>query len=252
MYFRTIQPFAGYTNGVFIVLFENVLFWFTRLLVSTYMRVMLKFNVEAGDPLPEGAKIIAANHPSNADAFYVAGMIPKRSYILITNEAFKVFGAGAWLRKLGHIPVIAGQGQQAVDRGVELLRRGETVVIFPEGGKSPFGGFMDPRTGAARLALTSGAPVIPLGIHIQYRSKTIGGVKQPSREKHGGWFLRGPYYLTYGKPVTYTGNVEDRRRVRKVSRGIMDSIIELAHTSKLRMGKSLPLFPLQGVKNPSL
>lgn len=234
------------------MIFEKLLFWFTRLLVSTYMRVMLRLNIKSGEGLPEGAKIIAVNHPSNSDAFFVAGMIAFRSYILITNQAFQVPGAGAWLRKLGHIPVITGQGQQAVDRGIELLRRGETVVIFPEGGKSPFGDFMEPRTGAARMALATGVPVIPLGIALQYRHIRPFGPKKESPEKHGGWFARGPYFLTFGKPIYYKGNVEDRQQVRKVSRSIMDNIIELAYASKVRMNKVLPLFPVQGVKDPSM
>lgn len=106
---------------------------------------------------------------------------------------------------------------------------------------------MEPRTGAARMALASGAPVIPIGIHIQYRTRRLFRANHESKEKHGGWFARGPYFLTYGKPVTYQGDVEDRRRARKVSRLIMDNIIELAHTSKERMSRVMPIFPPQGI-----
>jgi hypothetical protein len=67
---------------------------------------------------------------------------------------FQVPLLGAYLKRAGHIPVEAGKGQEAIDAAVALLKKGHTVVIFPEGVISPLeGGFHEARTGVARIAL---------------------------------------------------------------------------------------------------
>ena len=74
---------------------------------------------------------------------------------------------GRYLRAAGHIPVITGNGRAAFEEAKRLLGAGQTVTIFPEGSISPLeGGFYPARTGVARLALSTGAPVIPVGIHL--------------------------------------------------------------------------------------
>ncbi|HWQ47282.1 MAG TPA: lysophospholipid acyltransferase family protein [Longilinea sp.] len=224
------------------MLVDKGLYWTARTIISLYIQTMLKMNIENQTEIPDGPKIIAANHPSNTDAFYVAGMLPKRSYILITGKAFRIPVAGDCLRSLGHIPAQAGSGQEAVERSVELLRQGETVVIFPEGGKSPFKGFQKPKTGVARIALASGAPVIPMGIHIRTDPPLRYGIPRDCKEKHGGWYLRGPYNITIGKPLTFHGDPEDRTLVRNVANIVMHTIMELAYQSKQRMTPVSPAF----------
>jgi 1-acyl-sn-glycerol-3-phosphate acyltransferase len=224
------------------MLVDTALYWTARTIISSYTHTMLKVDIQRQAPLPDGPKIIAANHPSNTDAFYVAGLLPERSYILITGKAFRVPVAGDCLRSLGHIPAQAGSGQEAVERSVELLRQGETVVIFPEGGKSPFKGFQKPKTGVARIALASGAPVIPMGIHIRTDPPFRYGLPRECKEKHNGWYLRGPYNITVGSPLLFHGDPEDRPLVRNVANIIMHTIIELAHQSKQRMTPIPPLF----------
>ena len=214
---------------------EKVLYRIVKTIVSFYIRIMLGVHVEKITQIPKGARIFAVNHPSNSDAFFIAGLLPTRSYILITEEAFQTTVGGALLRKLGHIPVKEGTGQEVVDRAVNLLRRGETVVIFPEGEKSPMGGFLKAHTGVARLALASGAPVIPVGLHIKNEKHTRRGDAREIKEKHNGWYIRGPYFVTVGEPLHFHGNVEDRELVRNISNSVMHAIIELARTSKHRM-----------------
>jgi 1-acyl-sn-glycerol-3-phosphate acyltransferase len=207
---------------------------------------MLKMDVFKHHPLPAGPKIIAANHPATTDPFYVAAMVGQQSFILINELLFQVPILGEYLRRSGHIPVAAGQGQQAIDAALQRLAEGKTVIIFPEGALSPEGGgFEKPRTGVARLALASGAPVIPVGVHLQWeRVHTIRSTVR-GRVEYGRWYIRGPYNLTVGRPLYFRGDVENRPLVRSVAETVMHHIIELAHESEIRMNQRFnPLTPL--------
>ena len=111
------------------------------------------------------------------------------------------------------------------------------MVIFIEGHISPLeGGFLPPRSGAARLALSSGFPVVPVGIFLHrerchnIRSSISGGIPAEAR-----WYLHGPYAITVGKPTQFEGDVEDREHVRRISETIMERIQHLAFESERRM-----------------
>jgi 1-acyl-sn-glycerol-3-phosphate acyltransferase len=219
---------------------EKALYWASRPIVTTYTDTMLKMDVKKRAELPAGAKIIAANHPSTTDPFFVAAMLRQQSFILIKDVLFQVPILGEYLRRSGHIMVEAGKGQHAICAAVEHLRAGHTVVIFPEGDLSPEeGGFLQARTGVARLALMSGAPVIPVGVHLQReRVHTVRSIVR-GKVEYGRWYLRGPYNITVGQPLRFSGDVEDRPRVRVVADMVMHHIIELVHESENRL-KQVP------------
>ncbi len=221
------------------MLSDKLMYWASRPVVRTYTGTMLKMDVFKHHPLPAGAKIIAANHPATTDPFYVASMVGHQSFILINELLFQVPVLGEYLRRSGHIPVAAGQGQQAIDTALQRLAEGKTIIIFPEGALSPMGGgFEKPRTGVARLALASGAPVIPVGVHLQWeRVHTIRSTVR-GRVEYGRWYVRGPYNLTVGRPLYFHGDVENRPLVRSVAETVMHHIIELARESEMRMDHS--------------
>ena len=220
-------------------MFQKLLYWISKPLVLSYTGTALKMDVHKQEQLPAGAKIIAANHPSTTDPFFVASMLRTQSFILINNLLFQVPVLGEYLRRSGHIPVIAGSGPAALDAALDHLAKGHTVMIFPEGDLSPEnGGFQDPRTGVARLALMSGAPVIPVGIYLQReRCHTICS-KVKGNDEYGRWYLHGPYNITVGKPLRFRGDVENRPYVRSVAETVMHHIIEMARLSELRMTQS--------------
>ncbi len=218
------------------MLSDRLMYWASRPVVRTYTGAMLTMDVFKHQPLPHGAKIIAVNHPSTTDPFFVASMVGQQSFILINELLFQVPLLGGYLRRSGHIPVASGQGPQAIESALSRLKEGKTVIIFPEGALSPQeGGFQKPRTGVARLALASGAPVIPVGVHLQReRMHTIRSTVRGQVE-YGRWYIRGPYNLTVGAPLIYRGNPEDRPLVRAVAEAVMHHIIELARESEIRM-----------------
>ena len=223
---------------------EKALYGVSKPVVQTYTSTMLKMDIHKKSAFPAGAKIIAPNHPSTTDPFYVASMLGSQSFIMINNVLFQVPVLGAYLHRSGHIPVVVGKGQEAIDAALEHLKAGHTVMIFPEGLISPLkGGFNKPRTGVARLALASGAPVFPVGIHL--RKDRIRSMKSivDGKEEIGYWYIRGPYNVTVGKPLRFNGDVENRELVHNVAHDIMLKIMRLAYESEQRWYRTNKTMP---------
>lgn len=197
---------------------------------------MLRMDVHKHGQIQPGPKIVAANHPSTTDPFFVAAMLRQQTFILIKDVLFQVPVLGEYLRRSGHIPVKAGNGEAALETALDHLRAGHTIMIFPEGQTSPLtGGFHKARTGVARLALLSGAPVVPVGIHLA--RERIHAIRSTIRGQveYGHWYVNGPYNITVGEPLHFHGDVEDRPRVRAVADSVMHHIIELARESENRL-----------------
>lgn len=219
---------------------EIALYGMSVPIVRTYAGTLLRTDVVKHAQIPQGAKIIAANHPSTADPFFVASMIHQRSFIMIEELMFQVPILGTYLRRSGHICIKHGNNQEAMDSALEHLQAGHTVMIFPEGLISPStGGFNPAHTGVSRLALASGASVIPVGIAIQrerihHIESTVRG-----RKETGHWYLSGPYAMTVGRPMFFDGDAEDRSQTRGAADQTMRRIIELATESELRINRSL-------------
>lgn len=215
---------------------SQFLYWVSRPVIGLYAQAMLRLKVFRQAPLPEGPKILVANHPTTSDPFFVALAARQPANILITEKAFQVPVFGAYLRRLGHIPVIPGQGRPAFERAQQALEAGRTVIMFPEGHLSlEDGSLRPPRTGAARLALLTGAPIIPVGIHLdRERIRTYDTRMHPDDELIR-WYWHGPYAMTVGQPLRLQGDVEDRAGVHAASEHIMQSIHHLAGQSAQRV-----------------
>lgn len=214
---------------------EKALYGISKPVIGTYTSAMLKMDVQSYSPLPRGAKIIAANHPSTTDPFFVAWVMRQQSFILIKDTLFKVPVLGNYLRSSGHIEVKAGSGQEAVDAAVEHLKRGHNIIIFPEGEISPLsGGFHPARSGVGRIALASGAPVIPVGVYLDRSLIHSIHTNVQGKDEVGHWYLRGPYNVTIGSPETYAGDCNDWERVREVSARVMRRIMDLAYEGQDR------------------
>ena len=206
--------------------------------IRAYAKVMLRMDIQLHNPLPAGPRIFVANHPSAMDPFLIHALIPGQVSVLITKSAFDVPVFGAFIRRTGQIPVV-GLGDKALEEACQVLKEGGSVALFPEGTFSPReGGFQRPRTGAARLALMSGASVVPLGIHLlRERSLTIRSVIK-GKSTVGYWYLYGPYHVTIGHAMQFAGDVNDRRQLQAVASTIMTSIQALAVESQGRVRKT--------------
>ena len=217
---------------------NQALYQFGRPVVGLYARLMLNMDVLWHVPFPEGPKIIAPNHPSTTDPFLITLLSPEHTSILINETLFKVPMFGRYLRLAGHVPVVHGNGRVAYEEARRLLGVGRNVVVFPEGAISPLdGGFHKPHTGVARLALSAGAPVIPVGIHLQRERMRLVETMVDGRPEVGTWYLRGPYAVTVGEPMLLGGDIEDREYVRSTTKRIMRHIVWLAQQSVHRLNQ---------------
>jgi 1-acyl-sn-glycerol-3-phosphate acyltransferase len=156
--------------------------------------------------------------------------------LLVTEMVFRIPLLGGYMERAGHIRVDEGAGRAAFDRAVAKLRAGKTVGIFPEGALSPREGGMCPaRTGTARMALIAAVPVIPVGIWLDRSLIRRQETQVDHMEATARYYLRGPYAITVGEPLTFTGNVEDREAVRAMSSAINDRIQRLTIESARRL-----------------
>lgn len=215
---------------------SQFLYWVSRPVIGLYAQAMLRLKVFRQAPLPEGPKILVANHPTTSDPFFVALAARQPANILITEKAFQVPVFGAYLRRLGHIPVIPGQGRPAFERAQQALEAGRTVIMFPEGHLSlEDGSLRPPRTGAARLALLTGAPIIPIGIHLlQEKVKLITSIIEGETVLIR-WPLGGPYAMTIGAALHFSGDAENRETVQTVGHQVMARIEQLMQQARERM-----------------
>jgi 1-acyl-sn-glycerol-3-phosphate acyltransferase len=207
-----------------------------RSLLAAYASLMLDVDIQRHAPLPEGPKILAANHPTTADPFYILTLLSEPVSVLLTAASFDVPGVGAYLRATGHVPAVRGSGGATVDALARQVEAGRSVAIFPEGALSPLAdGFHRPHSGVARVALRTSAPVIPVGIGLQRDRIHVIETDIDGDKAIGHLYPRGPYVMTVGQPLSFEGDVRDHERTRAVADQIMNHIRSLACESEYRI-----------------
>jgi 1-acyl-sn-glycerol-3-phosphate acyltransferase len=142
------------------------LYALVRVLVTPALRVWFRLGVSGSEHIPaDGAAIIAANHKSFLDPFFIGVATRRHVRYMAKIELFR--GPFAWLLvRLGAFPVRRGEADaDAVDTARAILHRGGVVVVFPEGTRVDEPDALgSPHHGAGRLALETGAPIIPAAI----------------------------------------------------------------------------------------
>jgi 1-acyl-sn-glycerol-3-phosphate acyltransferase len=214
---------------------QDLTYTVSRTIIRLYTRLMLRMDVIWKESLPSGPKLIVANHPSCSDPIFLASIFPHPINILISDKPFLIPMMGIFLRWLKQVPVQPDKGRAAFESARQLLEAGRSVALFPEGCVSPReGGFHPPRTGAARLALLTGVPVVPVGIYLDRdRNHAITSTVEGKRTIRY-WCLRGAYSMTIGPAMNFEGNVEHRPDVATVSQRIMQQITQLSLESEQR------------------
>ena len=130
-------------------------------------RVMTKIVVERVEQMPvSGPVILAANHLTNYDVFFLQVAIRRPIFYMGKAELFRRPAMDWSLRQLGSFPVYRSAGDEWAMRHAErVLRAGEVLGMFPEGTRSKGMGLKPAKTGVARLALAVGCPIQPVALH---------------------------------------------------------------------------------------
>jgi 1-acyl-sn-glycerol-3-phosphate acyltransferase len=143
--------------------------WFyrtVRVVSGLSLAAMYRLSVEGGDNLPPtGPAIIASNHKSNVDPFFVGHAFRRPVRYFAKSELFRN-GALRWaVTELGAIPVRRGESDRAaLEAALDSLASGEALIIYPEGNRKRDDAVHEFFPGVGMLALRSGAPVIPVGL----------------------------------------------------------------------------------------
>ena len=174
----------------------------------------------------KGAVIIASNHLSFSDSVFMALVIPRKVTFLAKSEYFTSPGAKGLLKKLtlislGQVPVDRSGGRRseaALITGLKILAEGYCLGIYPEGTRSPDGRLYKGRTGIARLAIESGAPVIPLAMSNTDKIQPTGKVI-PNLHRVG---------MHFGEPMYFDGDSSDLIYLRDVTDQIVAKIQEMS------------------------
>ncbi len=186
--------------------------------------------VEGLDNVPKvGPVIVASNHLSFADSMVIPIVAPRQVVILAKEDYFTgtgVRGAAqrAWFEGIGMIPVDRDDTKAALaslDIALEVLGRGEAFGIYPEGTRSRDGRLYRGRTGVAHLALTSGAPVVPVGLRGTQNLHPVG-TRIPRLAR---------VTVRFGQPLRFEGRYGDvplGRARREVTDEIMAAIRALS------------------------
>jgi glycerol-3-phosphate dehydrogenase (NAD(P)+) len=141
-------------------------YWLVRAILQPVFRLVLRMSrVGREHVLVDGPMIIAANHRWFFDPVVVGLCLRRPVYFVAKSELFRHRPVAWLLNALGAFPVERGSADRdAISTAREIIQRGDVVVLFPEGTRVPPGGLGRPKRGVGRLALETGAPVVPMAV----------------------------------------------------------------------------------------
>ena len=208
-------------------LFYGFLKWVA---VGPLLKVVFRPEVVGAENVPEeGPAILASNHLSYTDWLFMPLGLPRMVRFVAKAEYFTAPGLKGWLKKTffsgtGNVPIDrsgASAAEGAIVSARKVLEAGELFGIYPEGTRSHDGRLYRGKTGVARLALLTKAPVVPVAVlktdQVAPPGKKFGRVTRP--------------VVKFGKPLDfsrYDGMENDRYILRAITDEIMYKILELS------------------------
>jgi glycerol-3-phosphate dehydrogenase (NAD(P)+) len=169
-----------------------LVYWPLRWVLKTSILVYFRLRRLGREHIPDGGVVLAANHRSFLDPFAIGICLPRPTYFVAKQEMFRNPILGWLLNCIGAFPIRRGEAdEESMKTALELLHRGDAVVIFPEGTRIRAGSLARPKRGVGRLALQSGAPVVPIAITGSERARA-------------GWRIRPvKVHMRFGPPLTF-------------------------------------------------
>ncbi|MDI2126128.1 lysophospholipid acyltransferase family protein [Yinghuangia seranimata] len=201
-----------------------------KAIIAPLLRLFFRPTVEGKEHVPDrGPAILASNHLSFSDSFFLPAMLPRRVTFLAKMDYFTGRGVkgrltAAFFKGVGQLPVDRTGGsasEAALNAGLKVLKHDQLLGIYPEGTRSPDGRLYRGKTGIARMALESGAPVIPV-VMIDTEKIQPPGKVIPKVMRVG---------IKIGEPLDfsrYEGMEDDRFILRSITDEIMYALMELS------------------------
>ncbi|WP_459384374.1 lysophospholipid acyltransferase family protein [Arthrobacter humicola] len=206
-------------------------YWFMKTFVlGPVLRLLFRPWVKGLDNVPaEGAAILASNHLSFSDSIFMPVMVPRPVAFLAKSEYFTGTGikgrlTAAFFRLTNQLPMDRSGGAasaQSLNAGMDVLKKGSLLGIYPEGTRSPDGRLYRGKVGVARLALQARVPVIPVAMIGTDKVQPIGK-RVPNIRRIG---------MIFGEPLDfsrYYGMEDDRLIQRSVTDEIMYELMRLS------------------------
>jgi 1-acyl-sn-glycerol-3-phosphate acyltransferase len=145
-----------------------MLYWVIKLVLTPILRVIVRVRIDGKEHLPRsGPVILAANHRSFLDSIFIPLVVSRRVTFVAKAEYFDDPKTAWFFRGVGQIPIRREGGsasQGALQAATEVLEAGAVFGIYPEGTRTRDGKLHRGHTGVARLALATGAPIVPVGL----------------------------------------------------------------------------------------
>ncbi|OGU16221.1 MAG: acyl-phosphate glycerol 3-phosphate acyltransferase [Geobacteraceae bacterium GWC2_53_11] len=128
----------------------------------------VRVSISGAEHLPDGPVIFMSNHQSNFDILSLLAALPCQIHWIAKKELFEIPVFGPSMRRGGYIPLDRGDGRkalQSMDEAAATIHRGKSVVLFPEGTRTPDGNLLPFKRGGFILARKADVPVIPVTIN---------------------------------------------------------------------------------------
>ncbi len=202
-----------------------VLYRLVRTVFKPVLQRWVDLQVEGLDHVPRTRPaILASNHLSFMDSLVLPLSVPRPVYFLGKADYWDSWRTRWFFQGVGVVPVRregGAAGMESLETGIEILRSGDLVGVYPEGTRSPDGRLYRGKTGPVRMAVAAGVDIIPCGVIGSDRAQPTGQ-KTISRET---------VTVRYGRPVNlsrYADQVDDPFALRAATDEVMYEIMMLS------------------------
>lgn len=225
-----------------------MLYWVVKVVATPLMRLGFRVRVEGREHVPRtGPVILAANHRSFLDSLFIPAVVHRRVTFVAKAEYFDDPKSAWFFRAVGQIPIRREGGsasERALESAMDVLSDGGVFGIYPEGTRTRDGLMHRGHTGVARLALRSGAPIIPVGLIGTDEIQPVDA-KMPRLGKR--------VTVRFGAPLDYEhylGRDNDHLVLRDIADEIMYELQQLTgyeyvDTYATKQAEDLPVDPVK-------
>jgi 1-acyl-sn-glycerol-3-phosphate acyltransferase len=196
---------------------SGIVYGFLWVLTRVVGWLCFRYRVEGQVP-QTGGVLIAANHASYLDIPLLGCGMRRRAWYLGRNDLFPIPVLNSILQGLGWIPVRLGRlDREAFGKAINLIRAGQVVVIFPEGGRSHDGHLRPAKAGIGVIVSQTGCPVVPAYLKGTFDVLPIGA----------RWPRLRQVTVRFGAPIQFeTGKQKERAETKRFYQQVSRTVIE--------------------------